>query len=267
MYEQHFGFNRTPFARDLPPDKLFVTPGFEELLARLKYAAERKMFVLVTGEVGAGKSTAIRALIAKLNPTRYRVLYDSDSALTPRNFYWLILHQLNFKPHFYRSDAKRQLQQAVEELENNQSKTPVVILDEAHLLGMEMLEEIRFLPNFQVDSYSPLSLVLVGQPELRRILQLQVYEAIAQRINVRFHLPAFELAESIDYIRHHLRVAGVHASLFTEEAMSLIHEFTGGIARKINNVCTACLLSAFLQRKSLVDDHMVKLVTENEFAA
>lgn len=251
MFEQFFGFVRTPFERDLPVDKLFLTTGFEELLARLKYTAERKKFALITGEVGSGKSTAVRVLSERLNTARYRVVYISDSALTPRNFYWGALHQLDCQPRFYRGDAKRQLHRVVTELVETQRKTPVVIIDEAHLMGKEMLEEIRFLMNFRMDSYTPMSLILVGQPELRRILQLQIYEAIVQRVNIRFHLPGLDRQETADYIRHHLNVAGVQANLFTDDAIEIIHEFSGGIARKINNLRTSCLLDAYLRRKTL----------------
>lgn len=266
VFEAFFGCTRTPFGRDLDVKSLFVTQGHQELLSRLQYVAERHQFGLFTGEVGSGKSTVARVLTAELNPARYRVVYLSDSALTPRNFYWEALHQLDQKPCFYRGDAKRQLQRTVTDLFENQHKTPVIIIDEGHLLGKEMLEEIRFLTNFRMDSFSPMSLILLGQPELRRILQVQIYEAIVQRVNVRFHLPGMDATETAGYITHHLKVAGVSNPLFTEDALTVIHDFSGGIARKVNNVCTSCLLDAFAQRKNLIDDRMVKVVLENEFA-
>jgi type II secretory pathway predicted ATPase ExeA len=266
MYEEFWGCTRTPFGRDLPVKQLFQSQGYRELASRLLYAAQRKQFALITGEVGAGKSTTVRAVVTELNPARFQSLYLSDSQLTPRNFYWEALHQLGHAPRFYRGDAKRQLQQALIELHDAQRKIPVIIIDEGHLLDKEMLEEIRFLMNYEIDSTAPMSLIVVGQPELRRILRLQLYEAIAQRINVRFHLPGLEAAETAQYITHHLAVAGVNNTIFTEEAVRLIHECSAGIARKVNNLCSACLLDAFAQRKLLVDDHMVKIVWENEFA-
>ncbi|MFA7014004.1 MAG: AAA family ATPase [Desulfobacterales bacterium] len=265
MFEQFYGFAKTPFGRDLETNELYETQGYLELVARMKYVAGKKQFGLFTGEVGSGKSTAARVLTAQLNPAKYQVLYISDSKLTPRNFYWEALHQLGQEPKFYRGDAKRQLHRVIMDLHDNQRKTPVIIIDEGHLLGKEMLEEIRFLTNFRMDSYSPMSLILLGQPELRRILQMQIYEAITQRVNLRFHLSGMELEETRGYIAHHLKIAGVQNALFTENAVEVIHEYSGGIARKINNVCTACLLDAFARRKSLVDDHMVRVVLENEF--
>lgn len=210
VFEGYFGFTQEPFGRDIDTKNLFESQGQQELLHRLRYVTERRQFALITGEVGSGKTTAVRALSATLNPAKYRVLYLSESALTPRNFYWETLRQLDQKPS--------------------------------------------------------LSLILMGQPELRRILQVQIYEAVAQRLNLRFHLPGMELAETAGYIVHRLKVAGVTNPLFTEDAVELIHEYSGGVARKVNNVCTACLLNAFAQRKQLVDDRMVRTILDNEFA-
>lgn len=165
---------------------------------------------------------------------------------------------------FNRAQAKRQLHKVVLDLVENQRKVPVVIVDEAHLLDREMLEEIRFLLNFRMDSYNPMSLILVGQPELKRILQLQIYEAIAQRVNLRYHLNAMEIAETKEYVMHHLKTAGASSAIFTDDALDLIHDYSVGIARKVNNLCLACLLAAASDEKRLIDDNMVKVVIQNE---
>lgn len=267
MFEQFYGFARTPFGRDLEPSELFQTDQHKEMLARMKYSAERRQFALFTGEVGAGKSTAARLLTNSLHPARYHVLYITDSDLTPRNFYYEALHQLGHIPRFYRGDAKRQLNRAILDLYESQKKIPVIILDEGHLLKRDMLEEIRFLTNFRMDSFSPMSLLLLGQPELKRILNTQIYEAIVQRLGIRFHLDGMNRSETKGYIIHHLKIAGVTNEIFTDMAIDVIHEFTQGIPRKINNLCCASLLSGFGERKSLIDDYLVRQVIESEFAS
>jgi len=267
MFEQFYGFARTPFGRDLAPAELFETDQHKEMIARMKYTAERRSFALFTGEVGSGKSTAARLLANSLHPAKYVVLYITDSDLTPRNFYYEALHQLGHLPRFYRGDAKRQLNRAITDLYEEQKKIPVIIIDEGHLLKRDMLEEIRFLTNFKMDSFSPMSLLLLGQSELKRILNTQIYEAIAQRLGIRFHLDGMSRDETKGYITHHLRIAGVTNEIFTDMAVDVIHEFTQGIPRKINNVCCASLLSGFGERKSLIDDYMVRNVLESEFAS
>jgi general secretion pathway protein A len=145
MYEEYFGFKRTPFCRDLPPEDLFSTASTHEVNARLRYSLQQRFFMLLTGEVGSGKTTQIRFFAAGLNPASCRCLYIYDSDLTPRNFYWEALHQLGYEPRFYRGDAKRQLVKAVSSLVDESKKSLVMIIDEGHLLNQNMLEELRFL--------------------------------------------------------------------------------------------------------------------------
>jgi general secretion pathway protein A len=264
MYEAFFHLSRTPFTRGLPPTQLLSTPAMEEVGARLDYAARERRFVVLTGAVGAGKSTALRAFLARLPVTTYTPLYVTDSQLTPRTFYHEVLWQLGLPPRFYRGDARRQLHRALQQ-RDDAGKQPVIIIDEAHLLGRAMLEEVRFLLNFDVDSRAPLALVLAGQPELRSTLKLECFAAIAQRVHLRAHLSALTPAESAHYIQHHLAQAGATGPLFTEPALRLIHTFTGGLPRQLNNVCSACLLYAYGQHRQLIDDAIAKEVIDTEF--
>ena len=265
MYEAFFHLTTTPFTRGLLPTQLLQTPAMEEAGARLDYAARTRGFAVLTGAVGVGKSTALRAFRDRLPPTRYTPLYITDSQLTPRNFYYEALWQLGLTPRFYRGDARRQLHRALQE-RDDAGKQPVIVIDEAHLLGRAMLEEVRFLLNFDVDSRAPLALILAGQPELRRTLQLDCFMAIAQRVTLRAQLPALTSEESTQYLQHHLTQAGATGPLFTEPALRLLHAFTGGLPRQLNNVAAACLLYAYGQQRQLIDDAIVKEVIDTEFA-
>ncbi|MEH7502553.1 ATP-binding protein [Neobacillus drentensis] len=177
-----------------------MTKKFKELQARLTFMIQQRSFGLITGEVGAGKSTAIRSLKDRLETNQHVFLYLSDSALKPRDFYREMLLQVGIEPKFLASDLKRQFKTALLDIYENKKKTPVVVIDEAHLLSPSMLQEIRFLTNFQIDSLSPLALILVGQPELRDKLRLRSLEAISQRINTRFHLEGLTYDEMSEYI-------------------------------------------------------------------
>lgn len=265
MFEAFFGFTGAPFSRDIAVTQLLETESGKELQGRLNYVARTRAFGLFTGDAGTGKTTAIRKFSQGLDPNLYRVLYLSDSALTPRNFYWETLHELGYEPKFYRSDAKRQLQKALALLMDTERKCPVLIVDEAHLLSREMLEEIRFLLNLRMDSHSALSLILVGQTELRETLKLQVNKAIWQRVDMRFHLPALSKEETTLYITRHLAAVKAPGEIFTPAAIGVIHEYCEGIPRKVNKLATACLMAATGQNQKLVDDHLVRVVIESEF--
>jgi type II secretory pathway predicted ATPase ExeA len=264
-FEAFFGLSGIPFARDIAVDKLLETESSKELNGRLNHVARTRAFGVFTGDAGTGKTTAIRRFSQELDANRYQVLYISDSLLTPRNFYWETLHELGYKPHFYRGDAKRQLQKALAVLVDDDKKTPVVIVDEAHLLSREMLEEIRFLLNLRMDSYSALGLILTGQTELKEMLKLQVNNAIWQRVDIRFHLPPLGKEETAAYIAKHLTAVKAPGEIFTQAAVGVIYDYCQGIARKVNKVSIACLMAAAGNNQKLIDDHLVRVVIESEF--
>jgi type II secretory pathway predicted ATPase ExeA len=266
MFEAFFNFTKTPFQRDIPVSELYMTPQFKILIDRLSHGVKNKYFLLVTGDAGVGKTTALRHFISTLDSNRVVILYVSESSLTPRNFYFDVLNQLGINPRFYRGDAKRQLVKKVQALSSD-GKLPVVIIDEAHLCDMEMLTEIRFLLNFEMDSKSPMSLILSGQSEIRDILKKQVYEAIAQRINLRCHIPALDHSQTADYINAHiLYAAGASANIFSDAAITAIFAFADGLPRKINNIASLCLMHAAQTDKRIIDDHMVNLIVEAELS-
>ena len=265
MYEAFFGMEHTPFVRDVPPEKLYESSAFRETLGRLSYVSDRQMFAVVTADSGCGKSTLIRRFYSELPKEDYIVLYLSDSKLTPRWFYKGLLDQLGLESRFYRGDSKRQLQQEIEIIRGVQHKKVVCILDEAHLLEKETLEEFRFLLNYKFDSVSPMAVVLVGQTELlENKLKLQRYAAIRQRIDMYCTLPHLDRSETEQYIGSHMAYSGCPQEVFTEKAVDEIHKASAGIPRMINRICEKALMYAFQQQRRLVDDYMIKFVVEHE---
>lgn len=264
MYESFYGMERTPFTRDVPEGQLYESSAMAEALGRLSYAAERQLFAVVTADAGCGKSTLIRRFVGGMPRDEYIFLYLSDSKLTPRWFYKGLLDQLGVESRFYRGDAKRQLQKEVEIIRGVQKKKAVCILDEAHLLEKETIEEFRFLLNYRFDSMSPMALVLVGQSELWDKLRLQRYAAVRQRIDINCVLPHLDRAETDRYIQSHLAYAGGTTDIFTDRALDDIYRESTGIPRMINRICEKCLMYASQQGKRLVDEHMVRYVIEHE---
>jgi len=258
MFEAYYGFSSPPFTRAVAPASLFGSEQHRELLARLRYLVTNRGFGLITGEVGSGKSTAIRALGANIDAARHPILYVSQSGLTPRHLYQELSLALGLNPAHQTAEARRQVTRALWDAHACHDRRPLVVIDEAHLLSPAMLEEIRFLTNFQMDSASPMALCLVGQTELRSRLRLRAFEAISQRVNLRFHLTGLPEPETKAYIGHHLKVAGVAHPLFSDEAVRLIYHFTKGIPRRVNNLGTACLLAGYLGEKPLIDEDTVK---------
>lgn len=265
MFEVFFGMMHTPFSRNLPADQLYESPALTEALGRLAYAADRQLFAVVTADAGCGKSTLIRKFSASLPKDRYILLYLSDSKLTPRWFYTGLLDQLGLESRFYRGDAKRQLQKEIEIIHDVQHRKVVCVLDEAHLLERETLEEFRFLLNYRFDSVSPMALILVGQTELwDQKLRMQCYTAIRQRIDINCVLPHLDRSETAAYIRAHLNYAGCEQELFTDRALDEIFRISCGIPRMVNRICEKSLMYAAQQQKRLVDDYIVRYVDEHE---
>lgn len=267
MFEDFFGMKHTPFTRNVPPERLYESASTANILGRLGYVADRQLFAVLTSDAGCGKSTMIRKFADSLSRDEYILLYLSDSKLTPIWLYKGMLRQLGLEPKFYRSEAKDQLQNEIRRIRANDKKKIVCVLDEAHLLDKETLEEFRFLLNFEFDSTSPMALILVGQTELwAEKLRLQRYAAIRQRIDVNCVIPHLDRAETERYVRSHLEYAEGPTEILTMKALDVIAKESAGIPRVINRICEKSLMYAFQLQRKLVDDYMVNFVLEHEIA-
>ena len=264
MYEEFFGMSNTPFMNDIPCDALYLSSMLDETLGRLEFVAKKQLFAVVTADVGGGKTTALRRFVSELDREQYVVLYLSDSKLTPRWFYKGLLDQLGIESKFYRGDAKRQLHQQLEIIRGVQHRQVITIVDEAHLLAKETLEEIRFLLNYRMDSMNPMGLILTGQNELWDKLRMQRYAAIRQRIDIKCELPQYDRSQTGEYIQSHLRYAAGTQDIFTDKAIDEIYQYSAGSARAINKVCTHCLMNAAQRNKKLIDDYTVRTVIAGE---
>lgn len=252
-----------PFSRQIAPAFLYKSKGHQEALGRLHLMVENCHLGVLTGEVGSGKSTLIRSLFQSLNAKRYFPIYISTTGLKPRDFYGELLRHVGEEIPFSLAKAKRFWADALDARQEQGDKSLVVVVDEAQEMSLSMLAELRFVVNQQMDSYSLFPLILVGQPELRRILRLKKHEAIAQRIPMQYHLSGITAEETAAYIRHQMQAASLTTPVFAESAISHVHAASQGIPRVINLICSQALYDATQRGHEVIEEnHIIRVLTD-----
>jgi general secretion pathway protein A len=254
MYLSFYGLREAPFAPTPDPKFLFQSARHREALAQLIYGVrERKGFIVLTGEIGTGKTTLLRTLLERLNADT-PVAYVHNSALNIEGLLEYVLQDWGVK-----STANSHAQRLFELNEflidqHRKGGTPVLVIDEAQNLSVETLEAVRMLSNFETTNQKLMQILLVGQPELRVKLDLPELRQLKQRIGLRCHIAPLSAEETRLYIRHRLRIAGASdAGTFTDGAIQKIADYSGGTPRVINIVCDHCLLSGFADSKKRID--------------
>jgi len=259
MFQQFYGFSLTPFSQGVITSKLFPAPGQAELKARLSYLVTERGIGVITGDIGSGKSTAIRAFADSLDPTRYTVVYTANPLIGITGLYRDVLGQLGEPVPHYRQQMVLAIRRSFDILTNERKKTPVVIVDEAQLLDQRTLEELRLLLNVRMDSQVAAVLILVGTTQLRRTLQLSIHEAMWQRTTVRYHLHPLDLTETGAYIRHQVEQAGYRGQpIFSDGFIAKAYDYTKGIPRQINIVCTHALMAGCAEKKQILDEFVFR---------
>jgi len=254
----HYGFTRTPFGKDLPPSMLCHYPAHAEAVARITWCARERAVGVITGEVGAGKTVAARAAIAGLDQTRHTLIYLADPTTGTRGIHHQVVTALGGRPAHGTATLAAQAAGLLAAEHSERGRVPVLVLDEAHLLGHGQLEAIRIMTNAEMDAASPLACLLIGQPTLRRMLRLGVPAALDQRIALRYAMPAMTAEQTAAYITHHLKLAGRSDPLFSDDAAALIHDAARGLPRAVNNLATQALVAAMADRKSIVDEQSAR---------
>lgn len=265
-YEQHWGLHTHPFEN--VPDPRFYVPSIKHETARQRmlYGIQaRKGAVMLTGEIGSGKTLLSRALILNLSRSKYDVALLANPSLPEKQFLGEILYQFGLPVGGSKAVQLRRLNERM--LSNaQQGLDTVLVIDEAQaVLEDRTFDEVRLLMNYQMNDRFLLTLVLLGQPELRervaRIPQLM------QRIAMRYHLERFNVEETQIYIQGRLAAAGCSRMLFTPDAVDVIHQHTGGVCRLINALCDLCLLSGAQGKVDRIDRMLVLQAAESCSAA
>jgi general secretion pathway protein A len=244
VYLGHYGLVRKPFSKTPDPAFLFASRQHAEALARLSHALEERELAVLTGEVGAGKTTLSRALVDAF-ADRCRFSFVVNPALPPAQLLSAIAEGFGLAPGKRKTDAFGALAEHAARLDA-EGKLAVVLVDEAQLLaGRGAFDELRLLTNLAADDRPLLGVVLLGQPELRDRLRDRGGEAFAQRVGVAYHVGALDLEETGAYLVHRLGVAGRSSPLFEPAAVAAIHRLSGGVPRRINQLAGNALLEGF----------------------
>jgi general secretion pathway protein A len=263
MYRKYYGLTRHPFEKDLKPDELFVSAAAKELEARLNYLLQLRGIGLITGEVGSGKTSICRKVVTELSTGLYRVFYVPLTTSNVTDTYKSIAWEMGVTTERSLAALYRAIRLEVNRLCLELKIRPILIIDEAQYLRNDVLENLRLLTNYEMDSQNRLCMIFVGQAELRRRLSLSVHEPLAQRLVVRYHLEGLSPEELPAYLQHRLELAGTRMELFEKPALEAIFQATNGLPRKVNLLAHLSLNVAALQKAEAVSaEHILTAVGE-----
>ena len=261
MYASFFGLNEKPFSITPDPRFLFLSERHAEALAHLVYGInEAGGFIQLTGEVGTGKTTVVRSLLAQA-PKHAEIALILNPRMTPAEFLLAICEELGIHVE---SRSEGSLKDLVDLLSQHllkahaEGKRIVLVVDEAQNLGPDVLEQVRLLTNLETETQKLLQIILIGQPELRELLARTELRQLAQRITGRYHLDPLSGDETAAYVRHRLRVAGATREVFSNWGLREVRRLSGGVPRLINIICDRALLGAFTEDRHAVGASVVR---------
>jgi type II secretory pathway predicted ATPase ExeA len=261
-YRTFFGFCREPFSVDLKVEEILKTEAVLAVADRIAYALRLGAIALLTGEVGSGKSTALRFAISHLHPSEYRLIWVTAGGGSILELYRQIAWELEVEtPSYGRASLTRTIRRAILDLVLSKKQKAVLLIDEASLLRLEVFAELHTLTQFEGDSKPLLPLILAGQNNLLDKLYWRTSLPLSSRVVARSHLQGVDRQGMENYLNHHLRIAGLDHSVFSEPAMTAIHQGSGGLFRKANHLARGALIAAASEKCLQVSAEHVRLAS------
>lgn len=260
MYREFYGLRAKPFQKTPDPSFLYLSRSHEEALERLRFSVEEREIMLLTGDIGCGKTTLTRALIDSLDE-KHRIVLILNPRLTPDQFLRVAAKRFDIDADSAKTSKDGLLEAIHDRIYRDYSEgiTPVIIIDEVQLIPWrETFEEIRLLTNYQLDDTNLMSLILVGQSEFKRKINLKVLEPLRQRIGLFYHVGPLRPDEVKGYVEFRLSRAGRPGMLFTQRAMRALYKYSGGMPRLINSLANLALMEGYGQGTDLVDEPQIE---------
>lgn len=258
-YKELFGFKKEPFSSELDLDEVLQTPAVREVYDRVQYVTKLGAIGLVTGEVGSGKSTALRWSAGQFHPSKYKILWITATSGTILEIYRQLLAQFDiFTAANSKAKLTRLIRKNIINLIDNKLQ-PLLIIDEASLLRLKVFKELHTITQFEGDSKPWLPIILAGQKNLGENLVHKDAGPLASRVITRTHLKEIEKEEMEKYLIHHLNIAGLNKNIFEKNAITAIYQSSGGLLRRANNLARAALISAASGQQMMVSAEHVRL--------
>lgn len=265
-YRTFFGFTREPFSSDLHLNEILQTQELLAVKERFDYALRIGAVALVTGEIGSGKSTALRYAMGQLHPSEFAPFYLTASTGSILELYRQILAELGVQSSgASRANLTKLIKREIQELVLGKKMKAVLLIDEASLLRLDVFQELHTLTQFEGDSKPYLPIILAGQSHLIDKLSYRTSQPMASRIVARSHLEGVNRQDMEHYIRHHLSIAGVKKTPFDPAALTAIHQGSGGLFRKANHLARGALIAAARQQCATVTADHVRLASTEVF--
>ena len=248
-----FGFTKMPFTKAITTNEIFKSNEINGLLGMFELGISTEDIMLIYGEIGSGKSVALRLLIHSLDVNKYIPLYLKSSRMKISHLYNAILTGLKVEPPFRSHNAKQLYEKVI--LESR--KKPIIIIDDAQELTDDALLEIKNMVSFDVDSVNRVSVILTGQLEFIQKLNFSLFAPLMQRIRLQYQVNNMSLDETCRYINHHLAICGKENSIFTDDAKADIFKRTNGIPRLINRECYKAIISACTKERDIIEPSLL----------